>query len=507
LFCKALAESGVGVKCPPSTPWAWTEAKALSLLSQLGKNLEHMYTDIANDPPDANFHDVVAIDMSDPLLSQRPWHTPRDDAFSNGTALAAQNLAVESSAYRAFLPSFEKLQGAQLAGDHKGLLLQSEKMIQYLDLAKASAELVIDEADALEAVVMGSPDLAETDDGAEWQSIITTAVQDGLPEADRNLLLSFGLSEAEATQAEAMLTDYADGLMLDEQVGYPSVFAKLRSQHTKMVAAVDDLRAQAEAVRAENAPLAFRNGPKVDVAPPAAGVVGTPLTITANATHFDADTHVTFSWDTDLDGLFGDDAGPSISFIPTAPGTQIVVVKATDDAGLSDVAFVRVNATATNVPPIIDSLTPEDAAPFADVDETIEWTVAASDADGDPLTIVWFVDGMQSGMGDTFSYAMPDEEAHVVVAVVADDDPYTPDAEAGVVVRASKWEGSVPGTGGGGGSGAMGGAGGDGGAAGNGDSAGDSGCGCDVPGRANANLGWLALLGLAGVGWRRRRFA
>ncbi len=502
LFCKALSSSGVGVKCPPKTPWGWTEGKALSYLSALGKNLERMYSDIAADPPDASYHVVVPIDMSEPLLSEGPWPSPRDDAFSNRMSVAAQHIAIEASAYQAFLPSFEKLQGAQIDGDHRGLLMQSEKMIDYLDLAEASAELAIAEADALEAVVSGSAELAETDDGAEWQTLIETAVQDGMSETDQNFLRSFGLSETEVAEASAMLGEFADGLTLDAEVGYPSVFAKLRSQHDLMSAAVDDLRAQAEAVRNENAALAFRVGPDVQAMAMATGSVGTPLTVAASATHFDANATVTFTWDTDLDGVFDDASGAVIDFIPTAPGTQLVVVKATDDAGLSDVAFARVSAMATNVPPNIDSLTPDESAPFADVGEVITWTVTTSDGDGDPLTTTWLVDGVEAGTGESFSFTMPDEEAHVVVALVADDDPYTPDTDAGIVVRASKWEDRVPGMGGEGGS-ATGGSSSSGGS--NGVDQGGDGCGCHVPGRSDDGLGWLALLALAGTHLARRR--
>jgi MYXO-CTERM domain-containing protein len=41
---------------------------------------------------------------------------------------------------------------------------------------------------------------------------------------------------------------------------------------------------------------------------------------------------------------------------------------------------------------------------------------------------------------------MPDEEAHWISVVVADDDPYSPDARMTRVVRAGKWEGMVPDT-------------------------------------------------------------
>lgn len=441
LFCEALdaAESPIGC---PEMPWDWTQGKALELLSNLGKALEHMYLDIAADPPDPNFLEVVSLAMTDPLLAKRPWRAPRGDEFSTRIAATAQLLAMQQAAYRAFLPSFEKLQGAQEASDHVGLAIQSEKMIAYLDLAAAAGEELTAQIYALEASMAGSPEMMTMYDGAAWQQRIGDAVTNGLSDRDKNFMKSFGLDDAQITLATELLAAYAVRAPLPAQIGYKPLFDRIREQHAKMAGAVADLRAQAEAVRSENDQYAFRRAPQLTVAQPEPGRVGTAQMLSASATHFDGSTTLTYAWDTDLDGAFDDATGDSIQYTPTAT-RQLVPVKVTDSAGLFDVGFARVEATATNMPPVIDALTPPDAAPFAKRGDQITFNVAASDPDGDALTITWYVDGTEAGTGADFAFTMPDEDAHDVIAIVADTDPYTADAEAGVVVRADRWEDGI----------------------------------------------------------------
>jgi MYXO-CTERM domain-containing protein len=170
---------------------------------------------------------------------------------------------------------------------------------------------------------------------------------------------------------------------------------------------------------------------------------------------------------------------------------------------------------------------PEGYAPFADAGEMVELAVTVEDGDGDPVTVTWFVDGVEAGTGESFAYEMPDEEYHYVRVVAADDDPYSADAEFTFHVRSSIWEDQVGETGGdssggvddtaggadgtatddgggtvGGGSddtatGGSGSAGADGGS-------GGGGCGCTSSG--SSTPAWAGLLMLVlGIGARRRR--
>jgi hypothetical protein len=493
LFCEALDEAESPIGCP-EMPWDWTEGKAIDLLDGLGKSIEHQYLDIAADPPDPDFLNPVPIDMSDPLEAHRPWSAPGGDDFSKHVATVAQLLALESSAYRAFLPSFEKEQGARAAGDHQGLVIQTEKMIAYLDLAKSAGDHLSQEADTLSGMIASNPDLQTTIDGAMWQSKLDGVAANGLSQNDQNFLRSFGLSDADVMQAQQLVATYDTDAKLPDTVSYQTLLDALKQQHAMMMSAVADLRSQADAVRQENDPYALMTGPQVTIAQPAAGTVGTPVAITATATHYDPNAQLTYAWDTNLDGNFDDGTGATLQFTPTAP-IQIVVVKVSDGMGRFDVAFTQVDATATNAPPVIDKLTPGDVAPFADPMQAIPFHVDAHDPDGDPLAITWTVDGMQAGSGADFSFTMPDDNAHQVVATVADTDPYSADANAGVVVRASKWDSGV-----GSGSGGLGGSG-------SGDGAMGKGGGCCEVGTATPGqaAGVALLVGLVAFGFGRRR--
>lgn len=504
LFCKALGDLESPVGCPQQI-WDWTQGKALELLANLGKALEHMYSDIAADPPDADYLEMVPITMSDPLLADKPWASPLDAELTNRTAMTAQHLAIQTSAYRAFLPSFEKEQGAQQANDHLGLVLQTEKMIAYLELVEDSAAAIAAEADAIVGLAADEP----SGDGAAWQAVLDDFVANGFTEEQESFLRSFGADDAAIAEAAQLLNDFATDLTLPPTVGYASLAARLKSQHETMAAAVADLKSQAIAVRDENEPYALRTHPDVSIAAPAPGAVGTPTSLTATATHFDAMATITYAWDTDLDGVYDDGNGPNAQLVPLAGGRHVVSVRATDDAGRADVAFAIVEATPTNAPPRITAMNPAGPAPFAEVGETIDLHVEAEDSDGDPLTITWWIDGVEVATGPDHAWSMPDELAHTVEVVIADDDPYSPDAGAGLVVRAAKWDGMTgEGAGGAGGAGGSSGAsGGNDGASGGAGATGDDGggCGCAVVGGGRGAAGWLALLGLGVLLERRRR--
>jgi PKD repeat protein len=81
-------------------------------------------------------------------------------------------------------------------------------------------------------------------------------------------------------------------------------------------------------------------------ASPATPAVGATVTFTAKASDPDG-TVSAIQWDLDDDGVFDDGSGSVVKGTFTTPGSRIVAVRATDDMGLSTIAFQTITVTGS----------------------------------------------------------------------------------------------------------------------------------------------------------------
>ncbi len=492
LFCDEGDFELVDIPCPTSYNSAVIYIGVKIFKGIAGAQKKH-YNGIIADPPDPDFSTVVAAKTEDLGQLGGAPAPGADHPLPNALARLTSLLGLQAAAYQALLPTLEKVQGAQQAGDHLGLVLQSEKLQAHAQLALASGAEIDATLDELEAHLSADGQLGQSADVA---GILATLDQ-GLSDEQRAFLYSYGLSDA---QIDAVLSDLA-AEPVPAEVSWDALLANGRALVAEMQPSLNDLMQQAEQVRNENLPYALRIRPVATLTGPASASVGTAVALTASATHEDPDAAVVFDWDLDGDGAFDDGTGDSVMFTPTAPGLLMVSVRA-DDGAAEDFATHLIDVAVSNVPPVITSVTPDDMAPFAAVDEVVAFSAEASDADGDPVTLTWWLDGIEQTSGATFELTMPDEAPHKVSVVASDDDPYSPDATASFTVRAAKWEGQT-GEGGSGSGGDGSGANGSGANAGAG--AGDDGCGCRLIGGSRGHDAWLAMLLAALLGYRRRR--
>ncbi len=493
------------------------------ILSGVADSLTAKYGTLVADPPNPNFGDVVPLKETDMLAQGGPWTPAASHPIAKGQTGLATLLGVQTAGYEALVPTLEKLQGAQQAGDHLGMYRQADKLGQYVSLLSKSGDAMSAQLDALEMAFQAEGVLNTGVDPAEVQGALDGIAANGFSPKDEDALRSFGLGDAEIAQVKA---DLAALPPVPADLSPNALVQSARTMVNAMKPALADLAMQAQAVKDENAPYAFDPGPSASLSAPVAGKVGVPMTLTASGAHFDPMATLAYAWDTDLDGVFDDGASSTLMHTPAAPGRSLVSVRVTDPSGNVDVAHAVIDVTLSNEPPEITSLSPIDPAPFAAVGAAIAFHVDAKDADGDPLSYDWHVDGASQGTGQDFMFTMPDEAPHTIEVLVSDDDPYSPDARTHSVVRAAKWQGGGGGTGGGGagGSGTGGnGTGGSGGngtggngsgaagaggnpAGGNGETGGGAGCGCGIAGDHGVGAASaLSLLGLAALIRRRRR--
>src|SRR5690606_1921600 len=106
----------------------------------------------------------VPLRLQDALANGAPWAPGAGAALPVGLTKVGQLLGIQAAAYQALLPTLEKLQGAQQAGSHFGLLIQAEKTQAYAGLAIEAGDALLAELDALEATLQSEGTLATTVD-------------------------------------------------------------------------------------------------------------------------------------------------------------------------------------------------------------------------------------------------------------------------------------------------------------------------------------------------------
>jgi glucose/arabinose dehydrogenase/PKD repeat protein len=128
------------------------------------------------------------------------------------------------------------------------------------------------------------------------------------------------------------------------------------------------------------------NHPPVPVlrATPTSGAPPLDVTFDASAsTDEDPGDEITFTWDLDGDGAFDDGTGPVLTHRFTTEGIKVVRVKATDKAGLAEIAGTSVTVGTPSAPtPVIDA--PADGY-RATVGTAVAFSGSATGPDGTPL--------------------------------------------------------------------------------------------------------------------------
>jgi hypothetical protein len=104
-------------------------------------------------------------------------------------------------------------------------------------------------------------------------------------------------------------------------------------------------------------------------------------------------------------------------------GSYSIRVKVTDTGGLSASQSWQVIVTNVNVPPVVDSLSPN-LNPRIKETESVTFSVIASDFDKQLLTYRWYLDGSEAGSGQQYVYRAGYDSAgeHAVQAVISDGE-------------------------------------------------------------------------------------
>ena len=354
-------------------------SQALALVA----NQAAHYGAIWQDPADPDFDHLPVVETHGAPDLVAPGR-PIPDAF-----VAMQpSLQQQDALTDALLHALERYQGAEAKGDPEWALVQaravrdlSSALEEYLSNDTAVADLRAAFADEIDAVT------ADLQDGAAFVNRVRTS---GFTNDERRALLNRGVTAADITglenewvadgPARALTSDDVLGMfdavlaaddatrqaLQDSVTGWDSIVSGLEQR-------VDDIHPEADA----GGPYAAPHG---DVT----------LDATASTASPAAHRIVAYAWDLDGDGQFDDATGgtPAVH----VDGSRTIAVQVTDDNGRQATDFAQVTVTLGDHAPAVESATPAPATTVT-VGHAAQFSVTASDPDGDPLSYSWTIDG------------------------------------------------------------------------------------------------------------------
>ncbi len=380
-------------------------------------NQAKQYKGIAADPPDPQFSQLS------PLLARTVVEPHSTDPLLTALADVGTQSSTEGALAEALLRSLERYQGADLDANGRWALMHARAIRDYArglqaQLPTSSAALArLDAALAADATPIDA--LA-----ADAQAFIARVKASGLTADEIQAARNLGLTDAQITQLVADIA--ALDLSTFSKANLQGAIADLRANNAALADEMGQLATDMAPIitTLEADPWTPDEAPQAQAGGPYTGSEGTAITFDgAGSTSPSATT--TYAWDLDGDGAFDDATGATPSHTYTTPFAGVVGLQTTTAKNLSNIAYATVKVTDVNRRPKIDDVSPAQRTVVVDADTAQPFSVAASDPDGDPLSVRWFVNDAAAGMGPSFSYtpAASNLGVRIVEARVTDGIP------------------------------------------------------------------------------------
>lgn len=384
----------------------------LAAIQLLINNARH-YEGIAADPPDPEFAQPT-------LLAPRPDLDALADAPLLDELLAvAEATADEAALTEALLHSMERYQGADLAADGDWALVHARAMQTQADLLGDQMAHTSAAVDGLLAALDAEAGQFEVE-VAQLESLRARIVADGYTEAELQAFAAAGVDQAtldarRADLAELDLSGFTEGWLR-------ALLADLQASHAAMPAVLDDVALAMQPVVdwLETDPGTEDLLATVVPGGPYVGEEGIAVQFDASATTSPS-AIASYEWDLDGDGEFDDATGATPTHTYTAPMQRLVGLRVTNAAG-ANVGYAHVTVIEQDAAPTIDAATPETGSVVVEVGDTQPFSITASDAESQPVTTTWHVDGVEAGTGGSFAYTPGDADLGLrTVTATADD--------------------------------------------------------------------------------------
>ena len=411
--------------CPTLTvqDTIWLNGEMVMVLINQGNHWDGIHAD----PPDPNFIDPASLG---PRVTFQP---PTSEALDAAMVRFGQRATVNEATTAALLESVEKYQGADAEGNGVAALMHARNIQRYARLLAESLEATNTDIDTFMVELQNS--------GRDLEGRFNTLKieQDrikaqGLSADEVRMLANIGLTNTDITIAEQTLKDFPFNVFNDYG-GIASVSGNLKAQNS---AVAISLRSLATAMDSNIVALVAQGmnvTPLADAGGPYMGVEGIAITFSAASSNDPQGLPLTYAWDFDGDGQFDDATGVSPSYTFVQAYTGHVGVKVSNNAGRYNVAYAPIILTETNQLPRLTNLTPPSILQV-EIGSSHTFSAAATDPDGDPISITWRVNSVNADSGNIFTFnATPANHGFNMVTVLASDgQPLGGTAKLGWVV-------------------------------------------------------------------------
>ncbi len=367
--------------------------------ADVAEDLTRRYEGIRDDPPDPAFDTA-----SNPELASDPLEPTSDEPREVAAVELANELATDEALAQSLLHAMERYQGADAADDAEWAINQARAARDAAELLAMRAPTTGDAMDALaDAIEADATDL----DGAlaAYAPVRQRITTSGFTPDELAELRSRGLDD---TEIQALIDTMA--AQTTDPLDTAGLVATLRSQADGQAALATDLHAFTSDVDGVLDTLAIHPAapggiPTADAGGPYAAAAGANLVLDGSGSIADGGAIASYNWDVDLDGAFDDATGVGPTVTAPAAGERLIGLQVTDDDGDTDVSYAPLSVAVGNAPPVLVG-TP--GTPPGSVEVPIgssqAFSVAATDADADPLTITWYLDAVEVGTGTDYTF-------------------------------------------------------------------------------------------------------
>jgi hypothetical protein len=390
------------------------------LMGELGDRIVDRHQDIADDPPDERYAEIVELGPLDYGAAAT------GDSMAVARSCVTNRLAEEEALLGAILPTLEKFSGACAAPDNPYIRVQALALKEYSELL-------------IESLTGSNLALQELRTATESTGFGNATVYPDTLEAFQARVAEVGfLQEEIQVMADAGFEDGEIDSLLGTVLGWDleaategTPLACIDSTMQNNLALIGEFQEFVGRVQTiiDTTELVWIEQPHADAGGPYVGQEGTPVSFDASASTDPLDRTCTYLWDFDADGVFGDEVGPTAQYSWSSEGVRLVGLKLTNTDAFYDVAYALVDIESINDGPVFLGVEPDTGYVRMTSCDPQTFSVVADDADGDLLTYTWTLNDSLVGSTDSWDLtpaAVPSGRCTVTVHI-SDGSAYSPD--------------------------------------------------------------------------------
>ena len=317
-----------------------------------------------------------------------PFAVEEDNQDVRGCAILASGLAETSPLVSGLMASLDALEAE--TDNTRALRSSRQAQARASLLAEVLSDLrrvAIQQLAGLNAVqATRSPWRAD-----RLEALAERVASEGWNADERELLALHGLGEEDVAAALLAAPRSEDSL------SHEAALVLLKEALDTAASLLGPLGSSLDSVAEAHAPWAIDHDPTATLDGPYFGRVDRPQELSAQATSPREDG-LTLAWDLDADGLVGDAEGGTATWTPSQAGRSLLQLEATDDRGVSVVAFATLEAESSQAPSTWVQLRPEDTAQRSGAGGVVSFAALADAATGTALRYTFFLDGVEQSV-------------------------------------------------------------------------------------------------------------